>query len=152
MASTQAMCSSFKQELLTGTHVLGTDTVRIALYLDAATLGAGTTTYQGTVGTTRDTAQSEVTASGSYAYGGSAVTFVAPGLTGTTAWAGPASASTVSWTTFTATGFSAALLFNASKSNKAISVHTFASQSITAGTFTITFPTNGAGTALINLA
>lgn len=150
MASTQAMCSSFKQELLTGTHVIGTDTLRIALYLDAATLGPSTTAYGGTVGSTRD-GVIEVAASGSYTYGGSPVTFVAPALTGTTAYTGPTSASTVSWTTFTATGFSAALIFNASKSNKAISVHTFSSQSITSGTFTITFPTNDATTGLIRL-
>lgn len=143
MASTQAMCSSFKQELLTGTHVIGTDVLKIALYLDAATLGAATTVYSAT---------NEVANSGTYAAGGSTVTFLAPALTGTTAYCGPTSASTVSWTTFTATNFSAALIYNSSKTNKAISVHTFASQSITAGTFTITFPTNAAGTALINLA
>lgn len=143
MASTQAMCSSFKQELLTGTHVIGTDVLKLALYLDASTLGAGTTAYSAT---------SEVANSGTYTAGGSTVTFVAPALTGTTAYTGPTSASTVSWTTFTATGFSAALIYNSSKTNKAISVHTFASQSITAGTFTITFPTNAAGTALINIA
>lgn len=143
MASTQAMCSSFKQELLTGTHVIGTDVLKIALYLDAATLGPATTAYSAT---------NEVGNSGSYTAGGSTVTFVAPALTGTTAYTGPTSASTVSWTTFTATNFSAALIYNSSKTNKAISVHTFASQSITAGTFTITFPTNAAGTAILNLA
>lgn len=143
MASTQAMCSSFKQELLTGTHVIGTDVLKIALYLDAATLGAGTTVYSST---------NEVANSGTYTAGGSTVTFQAPALSGTTAYTGPTSASTVSWTTFTATGFSAALIYNSSKTNKAISVHTFASQSITAGTFTITFPTNAAGTAILNIA
>lgn len=143
MASTQAMCSSFKQELLTGTHVIGTDVLKIALYLDAATLGAGTTAYSAT---------NEVANSGTYTAGGSTVTFQAPALSGTTAYTGPTSASTVSWTTFTATGFSAALIYNSSKTNKAISVHTFASQSITAGTFTITFPTNAAGTAILNIA
>jgi hypothetical protein len=143
MASTQAMCSSFKQEILTGTHVIGTDVLKIALYLDAATLGAATTVYSAT---------NEVANSGTYAAGGSTVTFVAPALTGTTAYTGPTSASTVSWTSFTATNFSAALIYNSSKTNKAISVHTFSPQSITAGTFTITFPTNAAGTAILNIA
>lgn len=143
MASTQAMCSSFKQELLTGTHVIGTDTLKIALYLDAATLGPSTTVYSST---------NEVAASGTYVAGGSTVTFQAPALTGTTAYTGPTSASTVSWTGFTATNFSAALIYNSSKTNKAISVHTFSPQSITAGTFTITFPTNAAGTAILNIA
>lgn len=145
MASTQAMCTSFKQELLTGIHVIGTDTLKVALYLDAATLGAGTTEYSTT---------SEVGNSGSYVAGGSTVTFQAPAATGTTVYTGPASASTVSWTTFSATGFSAALIYNSSKVNgttrgRSISVHTFASQTITAGTFTITFPTNDATTGLL---
>lgn len=143
MASTQAMCSSFKQELLTGTHVIGTDTLKLALYTDTATLGAATTVYSAT---------NEVGNSGTYAAGGSAVTFVAPALSGTTAYTGPTSASTVSWTGFTASNFSAALIYNSSKANKAVSVHTFSPQSITAGTFTITFPTNAAGTAILNIA
>jgi hypothetical protein len=143
MASTQAMCTSFKQELLTGTHVIGTDVLKIALYLDAATLGAGTTAYSAT---------NEVANSGTYAAGGSTVTFQAPSSSGTTAFTGPTSASTVSWTGFTASNFSAALIYNSSKTNKAISVHTFAAQSITAGTFTITFPTNDATNAIVRLA
>lgn len=143
MASTQAMCSSFKQELLTGTHVIGTDVLKLALYTDTATLGAATTAYSAT---------NEVGNSGTYAAGGSTVSFVAPALTGTTAYTGPTSASTISWTGFTATNFSAALIYNSTKSNKAISVHTFSPQSITAGTFTITFPTNAAGTAILNIA
>lgn len=143
MASTQAMCSSFKQELFTGTHVIGTDVLKLALYLDAATLGAATTVYSAT---------NEVGNSGTYAAGGATVTFQAPALTGVTAYTGPTSASTLSFTSFTATGFSAALIYNSSKTNKAVSVHTFASQSITAGTFTITFPTNAAGTAMLNIA
>lgn len=142
MASTQAMCSSFKQELFTGTHVIGTDVIKLALYADAATLGAGTTAYSAT---------NEVANSGTYAAGGSTITFQAPALSGSTAYTGPSSASTVSWTSFTAANFSAALIYNSSKSNKAISVHTFGVQSITAGTFTLTFPTNGAGTAVLNL-
>jgi hypothetical protein len=143
MASTQALCTSFKTELLTGTHVLGTDALKIALYLDAATLSAATAAYSAT---------SEVANSGTYVAGGATITFATPGATGTIAYAGPTSASTVSWTSFSATGFSAALVYNTAKTNKAISVHTFSSQSITAGTFTLTMPTNAGGTALINLA
>ena len=153
MASTQAMCTSFKTELLAGYHnfsatnvarTLNTpDVFKMALYLDAATLSAATTAYSAT---------SEVANSGTYTAGGSVVTFLAPAATGTTAYVGPTSASTLSWTTFTATGFSAALVYNSSQANRAVSVHTFASQSITAGTFTITFPTNAAGTALLNFA
>ena len=148
MANTQAMCSSFKQELLTGTHVIGTDVLKIALFnASAGGLSSATTAYATTINTA-----TEVSNSGSYAAGGSTVTFQAPALSGTTAYTGPTSASTVSWTTFSATNFDCALIYNSTKTNKAISVHTFASQTITAGTFTITFPTNAAGTALINLA
>lgn len=148
MANTQAMCSSFKQELLTGTHVIGTDVLKIALYnANAGGLSAATTAYATTIN-----GATEVSNSGSYAAGGQTVTFQAPALSGTTAYTGPTSASTVSWTSFSATNFDCALIYNSSKSSKAISVHTFASQSITAGTFTITFPTNAAGTAILNLA
>ena len=160
MASTQAMCTSFKGELLQGLHQIGptagtvtvvsrtsltapvNDVIKMALYLDAATLGAATTAYSAT---------SEVANSGTYTAGGSVVTMLAPATSGTTGYVGPTSASTISWTTFTATGFSAALVYNSTQGNRAISVHTFSSQSITAGTFTITFPTNAAGTALLNL-
>ena len=148
MANTQAMCSSFKTELLTGTHVIGTDVLKIALFTAAGgSMGAATTAYATTVN-----GAVEVADSGTYAAGGSTVTFQAPALTGTTAYTGPTSASEISWTTFTATGFDAALIYNSSKSNKAIGVYTFISQTITAGTFKITFPTNAAGTALVNLA
>jgi hypothetical protein len=158
MASTQAMCTSFKSELLQGLHQFGpnagtvtiatrgsvtapvNDVFKVALFLDAATLGAGTAAYSTT---------SECTASGSYALGGSQLVMVAPAVTSTTAYVGPASAATLQWTTFTATGFSAALLYNSTQGNRAVSVHTFASQSITAGTFTITFPTNDATTGLL---
>lgn len=157
MANTQALCSSFKQEVLNGVHQFGSptitsrssltaptaDTFKIALYLASATVNASTTAYSAT---------GEVPNSGTYVAGGSTVSFVAPGLTGTTAFTGPTSASTVSWTSFTGTAFDCALIYNSTQGNKAVSVHTFASQSITAGTFTITFPTNAAGTAILNLA
>lgn len=153
------MCNSFKQELMRGQHLFGTtsptlvsrtsltaptpDVFRIALYLASATVNASTTTYSAT---------GEVPNSGTYTAGGSIITIQDPGLTGTTAFAGPTSASTVSWTTFTGTAFDCALIYNSTQGNRAVSVHTFASQTITAGTFTITFPTNAAGTAILNLA
>ncbi len=143
MANTQAICSAFKTELLIGTHVIGTDVLKLALYLASATYNASTTAYSAT---------GEVGNSGTYAAGGSTVTFQAPALTGVTAYTGPTSASTISWTSFSATAFDACLIYNSSKSNKAISVHTFSSQTITAGTFTITFPTNDAATGLLRFA
>jgi hypothetical protein len=148
MANTQAMCTSFKQELLTGTHVIGTDVIKIALFnANAAGLSAATTAYATTINSA-----TEVSNSGTYTAGGSTITMQAPAISGTTAYTGPASASTVSWTGFSATNFDCALVYNSSKTNKAISVHTFSAQTITAGTFTITFPTNAAGTALLNFA
>jgi hypothetical protein len=157
MANTQAMCSSFKQELMNAVHQFGAPTIvsrtsltaptadvfKIALYLASGSQGAATTAYSAT---------NEVPNSGTYVAGGSVVTFLAPGLTGVTAFAGPTSASTVSWTSFTGTAFDCATIYNSTQSNRAVSVHTFSSQTITAGTFTITFPTNAAGTAMLNLA
>lgn len=150
MANAQGMCLSFKQELLTGTHVIGTDVLKIALYnANAAGMQPATTTaYATTI-----SSATEVANSGTYTAGGSTVTFLAPtNNSTTTAFTGPTGGSTVSWTGFSATNFDAALIYNSSKTNKAVSIHTFSAQTITSGTFTITFPANAAGTAMINLA
>jgi hypothetical protein len=50
------------------------------------------------------------------------------------------------------TAFDAVLIYNSTQSDRAVSVHTFGSQTITAGTFTLVMPVNAAGTALINIA
>lgn len=151
MANSQAMCTSFKQEILQGIHALGTtvtragtgaDTIKAALYLASATVNASTTAYSST---------NEVSGTG-YTAGGVTVTNAnAPSTSGTTAiWTPSAS---LSWTTVTlATAFDAVLLYNSSQSNKAISVHTFGSQTVTAGNFTLTMPTNDASNALIRIA
>lgn len=157
MANTQAICTSFKGELLVGNHQLGsvtltsrtsltaptTDTVKAALYLATATVNSTTTAYSST---------NELAATGNYTAGGVTVTnATAPTTSGTTAYWTPSASLT--WTTLTSSGaFDCVLFYNSSQSNKAISVHTFSSQSVTAGNFTITMPTNAAGTALINLA
>ena len=157
MANTQAICTSFKTEVLVGNHQLGsvtltsrtsltaptTDTIKAALYLATATVNASTTAYSST---------NELAATGNYTAGGVTVTnATAPTSSGTTAYWTPSAS--LSWTNLTSSGaFDAVLFYNSSQSNKAISVHTFSSQSVTAGNFTITMPTNGAGTALINLA
>lgn len=151
MPNSQAMCTSFKSEILTATHNFGTapvraattaDTFKAALYLATATLGAGTTVYSST---------GEVTGT-NYSPGGVAVTnATAPTTSGTTAYWTPSAS--ISYTNVTlATAFDAVLIYNSSQSNKAVSVHTFGSQTITAGTFTLVMPTNAAGTALINIA
>lgn len=151
MANTQALCGSFKSEILTALHALGTtvtrggttaDTVKAALFLASGSLGAGTTAY----GTT-----SEVSGTG-YSAGGITVTnATAPSTSGTTGiWTPSAN---LQWAGLTlATAFDTVLLYNSSQSNRAIGVYTFGSQTITAGTLTLTMPTNDATHALIQLA
>jgi hypothetical protein len=145
------MCTSFKTELMTATHNFGTaptrgtgaaDTFYGALYLASATLNAGTTTYSST---------GEVSGT-NYTPGGVVVTnAVAPTSTGTTAYWTP-SASLVYTNVTLTTAFDTVLIYNQTQSNKAVSVHTFGSQTITAGTFTLTMPANTNTTALIRLA
>jgi hypothetical protein len=156
MANSQAMCTSFKGEVLIGNHQLGActltsrtsltaptkDTVKAALYLASGSYGAATTAYSAT---------SEVSGTG-YSAGGVTVTNgTDPTTSGTTAIWTP-SASIVYTTVTLTTAFDAVLLYNSSQSNKAISVHTFGSQTVTAGTFTLTMPTNDSSNALIRLA
>lgn len=151
MANTQAVCTSFKGELLTGTHNFGTapvraagtaDTFKAALYLASATMNAATTAY---------TATGEVTGT-NYTAGGVTVTNATPPATsGTTAYWTPSAS--ISWTNVTlSTAFDAMLLYNSTQSNKAVAVYTFGSQTVTAGNFSLTMPTNAAGTALLNIA
>ena len=161
MANTQSMCTSFMSELMLGQHQLGTstivsrgsltspatDTLKAALYLTSATIDAATTVY---------TVTGEVSGAG-YSAGGVTVTnATAPTSTNTSATAGVAfftpSASIVYTTVTLATAFDTVLLYNSTQSNKAISVHTFGSQTITAGTFTLTMPANTTAAALIRLA
>ena len=151
MANTQAMCTSFKGELLVGHHNFGTgviraattaDTFKAALYLASATVNASTTAYSST---------NEVSGTG-YSAGGVTVTFgTAPSSTSTTAFITPSASITFSAVTLS-TAFDAVLIYNSTQSNKAVSVHTFGSQTVTAGTFTLTMPTNDSSTGLIRLA
>jgi hypothetical protein len=151
MANSQAMTTSFKTEILTATHNFGTaptrgtsaaDTFKAALYLASASLGAATTAYSST---------GEVTGT-NYTAGGVTVTnATAPTNSGTTAYWTPSASITYTNVTLS-TSFDAVLIYNSSQSNKAVSVHTFGAQTITAGTFTLVMPTNAAGTALLNIA
>jgi hypothetical protein len=155
------MCTSFMSQLMLGEHQLGTatltsrgsltspttDTLKAALYLASATVNAATTAYSST---------GEVTGTG-YTAGGVTVTnATAPTSTNTSATAGVAfftPSASISYTTVTlSTAFDAVLIYNSTQSNKAISVHTFGSQTITAGTFTLTMPANTTAAALIRLA
>lgn len=150
MANTQAMCTSFMQELMTATHNFTTGTgnsFKAALYLASATVNASTTAYSST---------GEVTGT-NYTAGGVAVTNgTSPASTNTSATAGVAywtPTASITYTNVTlSTAFDAVLIYNSSASDKAVSVHTFGSQTVTAGTFTLTMPSNTTSTALLRLA
>jgi hypothetical protein len=153
MSNTQAMCTSFKQDILNGLHALGASVIRAAttkdvfnaaLFLVTATINAATTAYAPT---------GELAATGNYVAGGQAITNgTAPTTTTTIAFWTP-SASLV-WSALTSSGaFDTVLVYNATAAGKnAVSVHTFGSQSVTAGNFTLTMPANAAATALIQIA
>ena len=151
MANSQAMCTSFKQDLLNGLHAFGTSVVRAgtgadsfkaALYFASASLSAATTAYSAT---------GEATGTG-YSAGGIAVpAWVAPTTSGTTAYTTPGGS--LVYTTVTIAAFDTVLIYNNTAAGvNAVSVHTFGSQSITANTFTLTMPSNASGTALIRIA
>lgn len=143
-------------ELMTATHNFGTaptrgtstaDTFKAALYLTTATVNASTTAYSAT---------NEVSGTG-YTAGGVTVTnATAPTSTNSSATAGTAywtPSASITYTTVTlTTAFDCVLIYNSSQSNKAVSVHTFGSQTVTAGTFTLTMPANTTSTALLRLA
>lgn len=151
MANTQAFCTSAKVELLNGIHAFGTtvtrgattaDAFKLALFLASATINASTTAYSTT---------GELAASGNYTAGGKALTYTAPSSSGTTAFTTPSA--TVTWTALTSSGsFDCALNYNSSQSNRAFSVHTFGAQSVSAGDFSLTMPTNDATNGLVRIA
>ena len=142
MAITQAMCTSFKKELLTATHnfATGGNAFKIALFTSSATMGATTTAYS--------TSQ-EVANSGSYAAGGGTLTKVAPTSSGTTGFTDFAD---FSFTTATITA-RGALIYNDTNSDKAVCVLDFGGdKSSSSGTFTIQFPAADASNAIIRIA
>jgi len=159
MANTQSMCTSFLGEVLTATHNFGTapiraattaDTFKAALYFASATVNANTTAYSST-GEVTNTSGTGYTAGGVTVTNGTAPTATnASPTAGTAYWTPTAS---FSWSALTVTtAFDAVLVYNSTQSNKAVSVHTFGSQTITAGTFTLTMPSNTTSTALLRLA
>ena len=161
MANSQSMCTSFLGELMLGQHQLGTstivsrgsltspttDTVKAALYLTTATINAASTVY---------TATGEVSGTNSTAGGVTVTNATAPTSTNSSATAGVGywtPSASITYTTVTlSTAFDCVLIYNSTQSNKAISAHTFGSQTITAGTFTLTMPSNTTSTALLRLA
>lgn len=156
MANVQGMCTSFKKELLNGSHAFGTqaangvrtvttkDTFNLALYLVSGSRTVADTVYS-TAG--------ELAGTGNYTQGGKLLTnATVPATTGTTAFWTPSA--NVTWTALTSSGaFDCAVLYNAAATGKEeVSVHTFGSQSIVAADFTLTMPTNDATTGLIRIA
>jgi hypothetical protein len=134
-----AFCTSAKVGFLTGTYVPLTDTMKIALYTNSATLNATTTAYSAT---------NEVVGTG-YTAGGNTLTGNAISSNGTTAWI---TFSDSSWTTATITA-RGALIYDSTKSNAAIAVLDFGADKVsTAGTFTVQMPVAAASTALIRIA
>ena len=147
MTINQAVCASFKQELLAGDHDIDNDTINLALYTSSATLNGNTTAYS---------TSNEVGASGTYAAGGATLTSPTIGLTKSSATASTAFVdfANVSFTSATISA-QAALIYNRSSANTnaAIAVLDFGSvKTSTNGTFTIAFPTNDASSAILRLA
>ena len=140
MAILQGMCSSFKQESWLGIHDLDTDTLKIALYTAAADLGPSTTAYNvATAG--------QVTGAG-YTAGGEIITGAQVLLSGTTAYL-TFNNPTWSGASFTCRG---ALIYNASKANRAIAVLDFGADKTASGTFVIQLPAATAAAALLRFA
>lgn len=142
MAITSAICTSFKQELLVGTHNFTAstgDTFKLALYSSSATLGASTTAF---------TTTGEATGT-NYTSGGNALTNVTPTTSGTTAIV-DFSDLTFGTATITARG---CLIYNDDQADKAVAAIDFGEdKTSTAGNFTIVFPSPTATGAIIRLA
>jgi hypothetical protein len=142
MAITSAICTSFKQELLVGTHnftASSGNTFKLALYTSSASLGASTTAY---------TTSNEVSGT-NYTAGGNALTNVTPTTSGTTAIVDFADM-TFGTATVTARG---CLIYNDTNSDKAVAAIDFGGdKTSTAGNFTIVFPSPTATGAIIRLA
>lgn len=156
MANSQAICGSFKSELMLGLHQLGTvtlvsrtsltapttDTLKAALYVTTGSLGSGTTAYSAT---------NEVSGT-NYTAGGITVTNATAPSTSSNVGIWTPSASLVYSTVTLSTAFDTVLIYNSTQSNRAIGVYTFGAQTVTAGNFTLTMPTNDSTHALIQLS
>ena len=151
MAITQAMCTSFKKELLEGVHNFknsGGDTFKLALFAISSGGKSSTTATLGAT-TTALVTTGEVASSGTYTTGGGTLTRVDPTTSGTTAFTDFAD---LSFTTATITA-RGALIYNSSDSNKAVAVLDFGgNKTSTSGTFTVQFPTANGSNAIIRIA
>jgi hypothetical protein len=138
MALVQTLCSSFKQESWLGIHDLDTDTLKMALYTSAASLGADTTAY---------TLTGETSGTG-YSAGGEILTNVQVLLSGTTAYV---TFDNPAWpgSSFVTRG---ALIYNTSKADRAIAVLDFGADKTAGPNFTVQLPAASATTAVIRFA
>jgi hypothetical protein len=133
MAIAQAMCTSFKEDLFQKEQDLDTDSIKIALYTDAASLGAGTTAY---------TTSGEVASGGGYTTGGVVLANPVIGTSGTTAYV---DFDNPEWTSATFTTAGALIYNDTTAGDNSIAVLNFGGNfTVTAGTFRIVFPSPGA--------
>ena len=145
MAITSAIATSFKQELLVGTHnftASSGNSFKLALYTSSATLNKSTTAYS---------SSNEIsnTSGSAYSAGGAALTSVTPALSTDTACCDFSDLSFTS-ASFTANG---CLIYNDTNADRAVCAIAFGSdKTVTSGTFTIQFPTADASNAIIRIA
>ena len=144
MAIAQAMCTSFKKELLEAKHdfsLSGGNTFKIALYTSSASLAASTTAY---------TTSNEVASSGNYSAKGNTLTRVDPSSSGTT---GFTDFEDTTWASSTITARGAMIFNDSAGGDPSVVILDFgADKSSSAGDFTITFPTADASDAIIRIA
>ena len=145
MTISSAVCNSFKQEILVGTHnftASSGNAFKLAMYTSSASLGAGTTAYS---------SSNEIpnTAGSAYSAGGKTIVSVTPALDGSTACCDFADISFTS-ASFTANG---CLIYNDTQADKAVCVVAFGSdKTVSSGTFTIQFPAADASNAIVRIA
>jgi hypothetical protein len=138
VAITQAMCTSFKEDLLNKIQDLEADTIKIALYTSAATLGAATTAYSAT---------NEVSGTG-YTAGGETLTSATVATSGTTAYV---DFDNPEWTTATFTARGALIYNDTTAGDNSVAVLDFGGDfTVSSGTFRVVFPAPGA-TAIIRI-
>ena len=145
MAITSAICNSFKQQILVGTHnftASSGNAFKLALYTSSATLNKSTTAYA-------STNEISNTSGSAYSAGGKTIVSVTPALSGDTACCDFADISFTS-ASFTANG---CLIYNDTQADKAVCVVAFGSdKTVSSGTFTIQFPAADASNAIVRIA
>jgi hypothetical protein len=145
MSIASAVCNSFKQEILVGTHnftASSGNAFKLAMYTSSASLGAGTTAYA-------STNEISNTSGSAYSAGGKTIVSVTPVLDGTVAVCDFADISFTS-ASFTANG---CLIYNDTQADKAVCVVAFGGdKTVSSGTFTIQFPSAAASTAIVRIA